>query len=54
MFIRNVLEDGEALAHLGVTDEDQSLVENAYHTVYDWIMLGKTYLDEVAHLVSHG
>jgi hypothetical protein len=47
--IRDALNDGEALAGLGVTDKDQTLVEVAYHELYDLIMTsGLIYWDEVA------
>jgi hypothetical protein len=34
--IRNVLEDGQALAAMGVTDADQETVELAHATVTGW------------------
>lgn len=47
--IRDALNDGEALAALGVTDDDQTTVEVAYHDLYDLIMTsGLIYWDEVA------
>ena len=39
--ILDVLEDGEALANLGVSDEDQWLVVEAHAMVSDWIKDGK-------------
>ena len=39
--ILDALEDGEALAYLGVSDEDLSLVEEAHAMVSDWIKDGK-------------
>ena len=39
--ILDVLEDGETLAHLGVSDEDILLVEEAHAMVSDWIKDGK-------------
>lgn len=45
--IKAVLEDGEALMHLGATDEDQEIVEEAHDLVCRWIMAGITTLDEV-------
>lgn len=45
--IRNVLEDGEALAYLGVTDEDQEMVEEAHDMVSGWIKAGLETLDQV-------
>ena len=39
--ILDVLEDGEALANLGVSDEDISLVEEAHAMVSDWIKDGR-------------
>ena len=42
--IKNVLEDGEALVYLGVTDEDQEMVEEAHDTVSNWIEEGKEFL----------
>ena len=44
--ILDVLEDGEALAYLGVSDEDLSLVEEAHAMVSDWIKDGKRHLGE--------
>ena len=38
--ILSVLEDGEALMNLGITDEDQELVEDAHDTVRQWIKTG--------------
>lgn len=40
--IRAVLEDGEALMHLGVTDEDQEMVEEAHALVSEWMRAGQT------------
>lgn len=45
--ILDVLEDGETLAHLGVSDEDTLLVEEAHAMVSDWIKDGRTTLCEV-------
>ena len=42
--IRDVLEDGGALGYLGVTDEDQDLVEEAHAMVSDWIKDGRSFL----------
>lgn len=42
--IKDVLEDGEALAYLGVTDEDQDLVEEAHNIVSTWIESGREFL----------
>jgi hypothetical protein len=42
--IKDVLEDGEALAWLGVTDEDLDLVEEAHAMVSDWIKEGRSFL----------
>ncbi|MGL4735706.1 MAG: hypothetical protein ACRCWB_11635 [Enterovibrio sp.] len=42
--IKDVLEDGEALMHLGVTDEDQELVETAHEIVCGWIDEGREFL----------
>ena len=42
--IKNVLEDGEALGYLGVTDEDQEMVEEAHDIVSNWIKEGKEFL----------
>ena len=39
-----VLEDGEALAGLGATDEDQVLIEEAHSIVSDKIAAGQLYL----------
>lgn len=44
--ILEVLEDGEALAYLGVTDEDLDMVEEAHAVVSDWIKDGKRLLGE--------
>ena len=38
------LEDGEALAYLGVTDEDLDMVEEAHAMVSDWIKDGRTFM----------
>ena len=40
------LEDGEALAYLGVSDEDLDMVEEAHAMVSDWIKDGKRFLGE--------
>ena len=42
--IKNALEDGEALGYLGVTDEDQGMVEEAHDIVSNWIKEGKEFL----------
>lgn len=42
--IKNVLEDGEALGYLGVTDEDQEMVEEANDIVSNWIKEGREFL----------
>lgn len=42
--IKNVLEDGQALAYLGVTDEDQEMVEEAHDIISKWINEGKKFL----------
>ena len=44
--ILEALEDGEALAYLGVTDEDLDMVEEAHAMVSDWIKDGKRILGE--------
>lgn len=44
--ILDVLEDGEALAYLGVTDEDLDMVEEAHAMVSDWIKDGKRIFGE--------
>ena len=41
--IRDVLEDGEALMYLGVTDENQDLVEEAHDIVSTWIRSGREF-----------
>ena len=41
--IANVLTDGEALSHLGATDEDQPMIEHAHSLVSDLINSGKKY-----------
>jgi hypothetical protein len=45
--IRSVLEDGEAMQCLGVTDEDQGMVEEAHEMVAIWISEGIEFLDQV-------
>lgn len=42
--IRDVIEDGEALAYLGVSDDDLPLVEEAHAMVSDWIKEGRSFL----------
>ena len=42
--ILEALEDGEALAYLGVTNEDLDMVEEAHAMVSDWIKDGRTTL----------
>ena len=42
--ILEALEDGEALAYLGVSDEDLDMVEEAHALVSDWIKDGKRFL----------
>jgi uncharacterized protein YgfB (UPF0149 family) len=42
--IRDVLEDGEALVWLGVTDGDRDMVEEAHAMVSDWIKAGLSFL----------
>ena len=44
--ILEALEDGEALAYLGVTDGDLDMVEEAHAMVSDWIKDGKRFLGE--------
>ena len=44
--ILDALEDGEALAYLGVSDEDIDMVEEAHAMVSDWIKDGKLILGE--------
>lgn len=44
--ILGVLEDGEALAYLGVKDEDLDMVEEAHAMVSDWIKEGKRIFEE--------
>lgn len=46
--IRDTLEDGEALLHLGATDDDQEMVEEAHDMVTQWMDAGLTTLDQVA------
>ena len=41
--IADVLTDGEALSHLGATDDDQPMVEHAHSLVSDLIQSGKKY-----------
>lgn len=45
--IRNVTEDGEALAELGLSDEDQEMVEEAHWMLTEWMDKGFTTLDQV-------
>ena len=45
--IVDVLNDGEALFHLGATDEDQPMVEHAYALVVELISSGKKYWEAV-------
>ena len=45
--IVNVLTDGEALFHLGTTDEDQPMIEHAYSLVSELINSGKKYWEAV-------
>lgn len=44
--IADTLCDGEALMHLGVTDDDQAMVEEAYAIVCEWIEKGHKTLSE--------
>ena len=44
--ILEALEDGEALAYLGVTDGDLDMVEEAHAMVSDWIKDGKRLFGE--------
>jgi hypothetical protein len=44
--IADVLCDGEALTHLGVTDEDQAMIEEAHDIITGWIDAGKATLSE--------
>lgn len=44
--IADVLADGEALSHLGATDDDQPMVEHAHSLVSDLIQSGKKYWSE--------
>lgn len=44
--ILDALEDGEALAYLGVTDDDLDMVEEAHAMVSDWIKDGKCLFGE--------
>ena len=46
--IKNVLEDGQALAALGVTDDDLGAVEDAHDTVKDWLRSGLAYYHDAA------
>lgn len=38
--IKDALEDGEALAYLGATDQDQEIVEDAHALVTEWMDKG--------------
>ena len=44
--IKNVLEDGDALAGLGATDDDQEMVETAHALICEWIGEGKQFLGQ--------
>ena len=44
--ILDVLEDGETLAYLGVSDEDLDMVEEAHAMVSDWVKDGKRLFGE--------
>lgn len=46
--IRDTLEDGEALECLGVTDEDQEMIEEAHDMLTEWMNAGLETLDQVA------
>ena len=41
--IKDILEDGEALMYLGVTDENQDMVEEAHDIVSTWIESGREF-----------
>lgn len=45
--IASVLCDGEALAYLGATDEDQPMIEYAYALVSELISSGKKHWEAV-------
>lgn len=45
--ILNTLGDGEALAYLGATDEDQEMIEEAHDMVSGWIKGGYKTLDQI-------
>lgn len=42
--IKDALEDAEALDYLGVTDEDQEMVEEAHDIICNWIKEGKEFI----------
>lgn len=44
--IRDVLENDEALADMGATDESQGLIEEAHNLVEAWIDAGYETLDQ--------
>lgn len=44
--IKNVLEDGAALADLGATDDDQEMVETAHALICEWMAEGKEFLGQ--------
>ena len=46
--IRYVLEDGEALASLGFTDDDQEVIEEAHFVITNWIKSGLETYGQVA------
>lgn len=46
--ILDTLEDGEALAYLGATDDDQEMIEEAHDMVTGWMDSGLETLDQVA------
>ena len=50
--IRDVLEDDEALLHLGITDEDQEMVEEAHDMISRFIKRGLVTLDQAPALVT--
>lgn len=52
--IKAVLEDGEALLHLGATDDDQVVVEEAHSIVSAWLDVGYESYEEASSAGSIG
>lgn len=52
--IKNVLEDGEALASLGITDDDQDAVEQAWDVAGKLMGMGFVRYSECKHTLVIG